>query len=61
MLAHSYLKEIGFQTQYSLYIIIGILLISVVSSLIFPQKRQAEEAKAGHTPAQKEASDEVKF
>jgi tellurite resistance protein TerC len=61
MLAHSYLKEIGFQTQYSLYIIIGILLISVVSSLIFPQKRQAEEAKAGHTPAQKEPSDEVKF
>lgn len=45
MLAHSYLKEIGFKTQYSLYIIIGILVISVVASLLFPHKKQIEEAK----------------
>jgi tellurite resistance protein TerC len=61
MLAHSYLKAIGFQTQYSLYIIIGILLISVVSSLIFPQKKAVEEAKAGHTSTGQESSDPVKY
>jgi tellurite resistance protein TerC len=60
MLAHSYLKEIGFQTHYSLYIIMGILLISVVSSLLFPQKKQIEEAKTGgHTPARPESTDPV--
>lgn len=42
MLAHSYLKAIGFETQYSLYIIIGILLISVLASLLFPLKKASE-------------------
>ncbi len=47
MLAHEYLQNIGFKTQYSLYIIIGILLISVVSSLLFPQKKAIENAQSG--------------
>jgi tellurite resistance protein TerC len=43
MLAHSFLKQIGFQTQYSLYIILGILLISVLASLIFPSKQKEKD------------------
>ena len=42
MLAHDYLKEIGFTTAHSLYIIIGILAISVIASLVFPKKEVAE-------------------
>ena len=42
MLAHSFLKQIGFQTQYSLYIILGILLISVLASLVFPAKKKED-------------------
>lgn len=42
MLAHSWLKEIGFTNAYSLYVILGILTISVVASLLFPQKKKAE-------------------
>jgi tellurite resistance protein TerC len=61
MLAHSYLKEIGFQTQYSLYIIVGILLISVVSSLLFPQKKKVEESQAGIKHSGRESSDPVNF
>ena len=38
MLAHDYLKEIGFTTAHSLYIIIGILAVSVIASLVFPKK-----------------------
>src|SRR5690606_24530776 len=38
MLAHDYLKEIGFTTSHSLYIILGILTVSVVASLMFPKK-----------------------
>ncbi len=40
MLAHDYLKEIGFATSHSLYIILGILTVSVVASLIFPKKEE---------------------
>lgn len=61
MLAHSYLKEIGFQTQYSLYIILGILMISVISSLIFPQKKAVEDSQAGRTPAGQQSSDPVNY
>jgi tellurite resistance protein TerC len=38
MLAHHYLADIGFKTQYSLYVILGILAISVIASLLFPKK-----------------------
>lgn len=42
MLAHHYLETIGFKTVYSLYIILGILAISVIASLLFPQKKEQE-------------------
>ncbi|HYH56120.1 MAG TPA: TerC family protein [Anseongella sp.] len=38
MLGHHYLQEWGFTTAHSLYIIIGILALSVIASLAFPQK-----------------------
>jgi tellurite resistance protein TerC len=40
MLAHNYLHAIGFKTQYSLYVILGILATSVIASLLFPKKPQ---------------------
>jgi tellurite resistance protein TerC len=40
MLAHHYLKEIGFKTEYSLFIILGILAVSIIASLLFPQKEE---------------------
>ncbi len=45
MIAHEYILEpIGFKTEYSLYVILGILIVSIGASLIFPKKaRQAEE------------------
>ncbi|QHT67510.1 TerC/Alx family metal homeostasis membrane protein [Rhodocytophaga rosea] len=51
MLAHSYLKEIGFKTQYSLYIIIGILLISVLASLVFPAKPKEDPEQSSEKPS----------
>lgn len=38
MLLHSWLVDWGFTTSHSLIIILGILVISVVASLIFPKK-----------------------
>lgn len=38
MLAHHWLESIGFQTQYSLYIILAILVVSIGASLVFPEK-----------------------
>jgi len=43
MLVHDYLSEVGFTTVYSLYVILGILLISILASLLFPPKTVAEE------------------
>jgi tellurite resistance protein TerC len=45
MLAHHWLEGIGFKTQYSLYIILGILLVSIVASLLFPEKKKPTELK----------------
>lgn len=42
MLAHSYLEKIGFQTVYSLYIILGILGISILASWLIPEKKTVE-------------------
>lgn len=39
MIAHHWLEPLGFKTEYSLYIIIGILGISVIASLVFPKKK----------------------
>ncbi len=44
MLAHHYLESIGFKTVYSLYIILGILAVSILASVVIPEKK--EEAKA---------------
>jgi len=38
MLGHHWLEQWGFTTAYSLYIIVGILAISVVASLLFPEE-----------------------
>ncbi|MFZ4862465.1 TerC family protein [Sphingobacterium sp. Mn56C] len=38
MLLHDYLKAWGFTTTHSLVIIIGILVLSVIASLVFPKK-----------------------
>ncbi len=42
LVPHDYLKEIGYKTSYSLWIILGILTISVVASLLFPKKEHKE-------------------
>jgi tellurite resistance protein TerC len=42
MLAHTQLKELGFSTHHSLLIIVGILVLSVVASLVFPKKEKIE-------------------
>jgi tellurite resistance protein TerC len=43
MLAHVYLTSIGFETVYSLYVILGILAVSILASLAFPEKKGEEE------------------
>lgn len=42
MLAHTYLESIGFETVYSLYVILGILAVSILASVIFPEKKEVE-------------------
>jgi tellurite resistance protein TerC len=36
MLTHVWLEKIGFTTEHSLYVVLGILLISIFASVIFP-------------------------
>jgi tellurite resistance protein TerC len=43
MLAHVQLEAIGFETIYSLYVILGILVISILASVIFPEKKEIKE------------------
>lgn len=38
MIIHDWLKEIGFTTAHSLYVVLAILVISVLASLVFPKK-----------------------
>jgi tellurite resistance protein TerC len=38
MLIHDWLKEIGFTTAHSLYVVLAILVVSVLASLAFPKK-----------------------
>lgn len=42
MLAHSWLKGVGFTTAHSLYIILFILGVSIAASLMFPEKKKEE-------------------
>jgi tellurite resistance protein TerC len=43
MILHDWLKSVGFDTLYSLFIILGILVISIAASLLFPKKEKEEE------------------
>ncbi|MDX2194899.1 MAG: TerC/Alx family metal homeostasis membrane protein [Cytophagales bacterium] len=43
MLVHEFLSHIGFTTAHSLYVIIGILGLSIATSLLFPPKHKEEE------------------
>ncbi len=43
MLAEPYLEHIGFQPVYSLYIIVGILGVSVLASWLIPEKKSDEQ------------------
>jgi tellurite resistance protein TerC len=42
MIFHTWLKDIGFTTSHSLYVIIGILAISIIASLLFPKKEEVK-------------------
>lgn len=42
LLAHSWLEEIGFKSSYSLYFIAITLTLSVVFSMLFPEKQKAK-------------------
>ncbi|MBT3301164.1 MAG: TerC/Alx family metal homeostasis membrane protein [Bacteroidetes bacterium] len=39
MLVHHWLEEIGFTTAHSLYVVLGILSLSILASVIFPKKK----------------------
>jgi tellurite resistance protein TerC len=39
MMVHHWLKDIGFTTAHSLYIILFILGVSIIASLVFPERR----------------------
>lgn len=43
LLAHDILKEIGFTTVYSLYIILAILVVSILVSILFPPSHQIRD------------------
>ncbi len=46
MLAHDWLKNLGFTTAHSLLVIVFILTASVVASLVFPKKRKRKGSSA---------------
>jgi len=47
MAVHTYdehlLKEIGFKSHYSLFVILGILAVSIILSLLFPPRKEEKE------------------
>lgn len=45
MLAGTWLKTLGFENSHSIFIILGILAISVLASLIFPKKQETNHKK----------------
>jgi len=47
MLLHSYLERLGFTTLHSLYVILGILSISILASVIFPPSAEKRAARQG--------------
>lgn len=40
MLFHTQLEAIGFETVYSLYVILGILAVSILASVVIPEKKK---------------------
>ncbi len=40
LIFHTWLKDVGFTTQHSLYIVLGILIGSILVSIAFPAKKQ---------------------
>ncbi|MCC5944386.1 MAG: TerC family protein [Bernardetiaceae bacterium] len=42
MIFHSWLFSIGFKSHYSLFVILGILTVSIVLSLVFPKKDEEQ-------------------
>ncbi|MCF0061313.1 TerC/Alx family metal homeostasis membrane protein [Dyadobacter chenwenxiniae] len=40
MLFHTQLEVAGFETVYSLYVILGILAVSILASVVFPEKKE---------------------
>ncbi len=45
MIFHSYLEEWGFETTHSLLVIVSILGLSILTSLIFPEKKKDRKLK----------------
>jgi tellurite resistance protein TerC len=45
LLFHEYLENIGFKNIYSLYFILFTLTVSILASIIFPEKINKEELK----------------
>lgn len=45
LLFHSWLDKIGFETRFSLYIILGVFVLSIAASLVFPPKKETTEHK----------------
>ncbi len=43
LLFNEWLKDIGFTTAYSLYIVLATLVISIVASLLFPKKEENQQ------------------
>jgi tellurite resistance protein TerC len=59
MLGHHFLQEWGFQTVYSLYIILAILTVSVVASLLFPKKKPVPQLPPQSSENKPESQDEL--
>jgi len=49
MLAHKPLEAMGFETVYSLYIILGILAVSILASVVFPEKKENVDELVSNT------------
>lgn len=60
MIAHTWLAELGFRTVHSLYVILGILGISIVASLLFPVKEPATATAPAHETTVEENIEHVK-
>lgn len=40
LLAHGWLEQVGFKTSYSLIVILSVLAVSILASVVFPQKKE---------------------